>query len=339
MVSFVVPLIYSARDRLPSLCHRGIRRFATMSATISSPATLTAPADSVVGARPVFAQTMLRCSDPKLSISFYESLGLKYLGTLAFPEYNFSLYFLCAPDESTATPPSSESRAEFANYLWSLPCVTLELTHNWPNDDPPEVYVSGNEEPRGYGHIAISGASSPEHATLVSDGKSSTVVDPDGYSVLLRESSSTAVVYSQVLLRVADPTKSVVFFERLGMRRLARVDDESLGISNFYLGYYNAEPPRENIESWLSSLKIPVVHLQHNWRKPEKLVNGNEKPYRGFGHLGIIVDDIYQVSAKMEELGYVIVRKPSPFLDVGEIAFVKDNDVGYWVELISRSKN
>ncbi len=341
MQAFAVPaaVLISSRAGLRTVCHSGFRGLTNMSATTPSPSTLPERVQSVVGNQPVFAQTMLRCHDPKQSISFYESLGLQYLGTLAFPEFNFSLYFLAVPDESVpAPPPSTAARSEFAKYLWSLPCITLELTHNWPGSDPPEVYVSGNEEPRGYGHIALSGVSPPKNSTVIGNGKSYNVLDPDGYSVLLRDSSTNSVVYSQVLLRVGNPRKSVTFFERLGMRRLARIEDEDNGSSSFYMGYYDEELPTENIESWLASLRIPVVHLQHSWRRPQKLVNGNEKPYRGFGHLGVICDDIYKVSKEMEELGYQIVRHPSPFLDVGEIAFVKDDDVGYWVELISRSK-
>lgn len=317
----------------------------TCRAIMSAPVALDAPAHSVAGVRPVFAQTMLRVTDAKKSVSFYENLGLRFLTSLDFPEYTFSLYFLSAPDGTTPPLPGDDaSRAERAQWLWGLRCPTLELTHNWPGGEP-ETYVSGNEEPRGYGHLAIVGGNNMGDAQVASgatalpgeDGE--VVTDPDGYAVKVIGGEGGAV-FARTMLRVNDAVKSVRFFEHLGMRRICRID--SNGTSHFFLAYVDEDTaiPADNATAeecgkWLATFGAPMIHLRHE-QGGEKLVNGNEKPNRGFGHVGIIVDDIHDVAKHMEELGYGIVRKPSPFLDVGEIAFVKDNDVGYWVELIAR---
>lgn len=326
----------------------------------SSSSLSSVPAKSVAGKHPVFAQTMLRISDPEKSISFYEMLGLKYIATMAFPEYKFSLYFLIAPDTSFPKPPPIDApRDVVSKYLWALRCPTLELTHNWPSDDPesdpshpPEKFVSGNVPPFGYGHLALSGISPPPSLETFPDkyGPSyeqkscSFVTDPDGYAVKVIDSDTTTtpgVTYARTMLRIHDPAKMVPFFERLGMLRLAVINDTEAGIDHYYMGYVNKDftIPTQGINQWITNLQTPVVHLRHNWKNPESaLANGNEKPHRGFGHLGIIVDDIYSTTKHMEEAGYGVVRKPSPFLDVGEISFVKDDDMtGYWIEIIARS--
>lgn len=95
--------------------------------------------------------TMLRVTDPSVSLAFYtEVLGLNLLHRLDFDEMEFSLYFLGyqQPVEGTA----ARTRATFGQ-----PGV-LELTHNWGTENDPDFagYHDGNAPPQGFGHIAIS---------------------------------------------------------------------------------------------------------------------------------------------------------------------------------------
>lgn len=319
--------------------------------TAAMHASLDAPATSVAGVQPVFAQAMLRVSDAETSIAFYKEAGMRYLAHMHFPEYQFSLHFLAAPDPSLPpSPPADTARKDVAQWLWALRCPTLELTYNWPapGKDAPEKYASGNEKPRGFGHLALAMPTLPRCATHLPHGAtlpgetSAVVADPDGYAVKVVAGTSRPL-FARTMLRVRDAAKSVRFFEHLGMQRVCQFDAD--GASHIFLAYINADtqlPPQgapvDQCVAFLSKFSAPVVHLRHDWEHPEpKLVSGNEKPYRGFGHLGVIVDDIYAVMQRMEKLGYGVVRKPSPFLDVGDIAFVKDDDVGYWVELINRN--
>lgn len=100
-------------------------------------------------------QTMLRVRDPNASIAFYRDvLGMSLLQRLDFEEMRFSLYFLAYLADGEVLPSDPAERARF---IFSRE-TTLELTHNWGTESDPAFggYHSGNEEPRGFGHIGIS---------------------------------------------------------------------------------------------------------------------------------------------------------------------------------------
>ena len=40
-------------------------------------------------------------------------------------------------------------------YLWTMPGVTLELTHNYGTETDDSKYHPGNEEKDGFGHVAF----------------------------------------------------------------------------------------------------------------------------------------------------------------------------------------
>jgi len=100
----------------------------------------------------VLNQTMLRIKDPALSLPFYQQvLGMSLLDQFDFPDMSFSLYFLGYSE----TRPPEDPKAR-ATWLFDQPAL-LELTHNWGTEsEPNQHYHSGNEEPRGFGHIGIS---------------------------------------------------------------------------------------------------------------------------------------------------------------------------------------
>ena len=83
--------------------------------------------------------TMLRVRDPEASLAFYrDHLGMELAGRRDFPDAAFSLYFLSFPGTSAEEG-------------------VLELTHNHGTESDPGFpgYHSGNEDPRGFGHICI----------------------------------------------------------------------------------------------------------------------------------------------------------------------------------------
>ena len=101
----------------------------------------------------VMQQTMLRIKDPKVSLDFYQNvLGMTLLGKYDFPTMQFSLYFL---GYEQALPEGDEKTK--TEWVFRRPAL-IELTHNWgsENDDNFPGYHSGNEAPKGFGHIGIS---------------------------------------------------------------------------------------------------------------------------------------------------------------------------------------
>jgi lactoylglutathione lyase len=63
--------------------------------------------------------------------------------------------------------------------------------------------------------------------------------------------------------------------------------------------------------------------------------NGNSDP-RGFGHIGVIVDDVYAFCDKLEAAGVPFQKKPDEGTMKG-LAFAKTPGDEYWVEILQRT--
>lgn len=98
---------------------------------------------------------MMRIKDPERSLDFYTRvLGMRLLRRLDFEELNFTLYFLAFVDDHGAERVPTESGPR-TTWTFSQESV-LELTHNWGTENDPAVsYHNGNDEPQGFGHIAV----------------------------------------------------------------------------------------------------------------------------------------------------------------------------------------
>ncbi|CAN8063256.1 unnamed protein product [Agarophyton chilense] len=255
---------------------------------------------------------------------------------------------------------------------WNWPAETYEESCELAaKGESTEQYVNGNSEPKGFGHISIAVRDVAQAVSaLKSEGiacemgttdgisiaapSAAMVKGPEAYHIQLAGagsdgSSSTPFaaldpVYSSVMLRVKDPRGAIPFFQRLGMQYLTRIDSESEKTTHYYLAYSDKEGPAESSsveekQQWIAELRECTLHLVHVWGTEDgecEYANGNVKPHRGFGHVGFLVDDIYSTTEAMEKHGYKLLRKPSPFADAGEIAFVEEPSTKYWVELIAR---
>lgn len=143
----------------------------------------------------VFNQTMFRIKDPAKSLAFYsEILGMTLVKRLDFPEMKFSLYFMAtvSPEEHSDWSTDSDERMV---QTFGRPAM-LELTHNWGDEDNMNVkYHSGNDDPKGFGHIGFSvpdidaacerfESLGVEFKKKPNDGKMKSIAfikDPDGY--------------------------------------------------------------------------------------------------------------------------------------------------------------
>ncbi|PHQ79684.1 MAG: lactoylglutathione lyase [Coxiella sp. (in: Bacteria)] len=102
----------------------------------------------------IFNQTMMRIKDPRVSLDFYTRvLGMTLIDQRNFPDMSFSLYFLTTLFEGESIPSDRNERHAWMNRQRTV----LELTHNWgTEEDPEQRYHSGNDEPRGFGHLGFS---------------------------------------------------------------------------------------------------------------------------------------------------------------------------------------
>ncbi|KAF4371505.1 hypothetical protein G4B88_008220 [Cannabis sativa] len=132
------------------------------------------------------------------------------------------------------------------------------------------------------------------------------------------DEATKGYIMQQTMFRIKDPKLSLDFYSRvLGMSLLKRLDFPEMKFSLYFLGYE------------------ATIELTHNWgteSDPEfkGYHNGNSDP-RGFGHIGITVDDTYKACERFENLGVEFVKRPDDGKMKG-IAFIKDPD-GYWIEI------
>jgi lactoylglutathione lyase len=97
--------------------------------------------------RYVLTHTMLRIKDPGRSLPFYRDvLGMRLVTRLDFDDRRFTLYFL----QAAGHEPTDGSLAQ----TFGSPGL-LELTHNWGTEADDTAMHSGNDDPKGYGHICI----------------------------------------------------------------------------------------------------------------------------------------------------------------------------------------
>jgi len=163
------------------------------------------------------------------------------------------------------------------------------------------------------------------------------VYDPDGYWVELVKRGDNSNIknefnFSQTMLRVKDPKKSVEFYQKLGMKVLTErhFDDFSL----YFLGSGNVVDPKTDTKTMFD----PVLELTHNHgteNDPDfQHYNGNEEGRQGFGHVGFLVDDVYKACDAIRPMGFGFRKEPDGGSMKG-LAFAYDPD-GYSVEIIKR---
>ncbi|KAI9095000.1 Glyoxalase/Bleomycin resistance protein/Dihydroxybiphenyl dioxygenase [Phlyctochytrium arcticum] len=153
----------------------------------------------------------------------------------------------------------------------------------------------------------------------------------------------TSYQFNHTMVRVKDPKVSIPFYEQLGMSLISKADFEESKFTLYFLGY---NVPKEILaasekEKTKYAFTVPgILELTHNWGTEsdpnfEGYKNGNQDPHKGYGHIGIIVDNVEAACDRLIGLGVNFVKKPSDG-KMKEIAFCTDPD-GYWIEILPKS--
>nr|CAI5848927.1 unnamed protein product [Callosobruchus analis] len=147
--------------------------------------------------------------------------------------------------------------------------------------------------------------------------------------------------FQQTMYRIKDPRKTLPFYSGiLGMKLLTKLDFPSMKFSLYFMGYEDDDNLKLELSckeriSWALGRKA-TLELTHNWGTENddnyKPHNGNAEP-KGYGHIGIVVPDVYKACERFEKLGVNFVKKPNDGKMKG-LAFITDPD-GYWIEIFN----
>ncbi|XP_057832972.1 lactoylglutathione lyase isoform X2 [Cryptomeria japonica] len=173
-------------------------------------------------------------------------------------------------------------------------------------------------------------------AAMATNSKESAANNPGLHDI--PDEATKSYFMQQTMYRIKDPKVSLDFYSRvLGMKLLKRLDFPDMKFSIYFMGYEDITAiPSDPVDRtvWTFSQKA-TIELTHNWgteSDPEfkGYHSGNSEP-RGFGHIGITVDDTYKACERFAKLGVEFVKKPDDGKMKG-LAFIKDPD-GYWIEI------
>jgi len=156
-----------------------------------------------------------------------------------------------------------------------------------------------------------------------------------------RPTGTESFTLNQTMLRIRDPRPSLAFYrDVLGMTLLQQLDFEEMRFSLYFLAYLSEgetipEDPAERARFIFD--RETTLELTHNWGTESDpdfkgYHDGNSDP-RGFGHIGISVDDVDAACARFETLGVTFRKRPQDG-KMKDIAFITDPD-GYWIEILS----
>ncbi len=127
--------------------------------------------------------------------------------------------------------------------------------------------------------------------------------------------------YLHTMIRVADPDKTIAFFEVLGLKEVRRMENEAGRFTLIFL----ATPEDMNAPGERAKAEVELTYNWPNEGEAAEEYSGG----RNFGHLAYYVNDIYETCQRVQDAGHIVHRPPRD----GYMAFVKSPD-GISIELL-----
>lgn len=145
--------------------------------------------------------------------------------------------------------------------------------------------------------------------------------------------NTNTLTLNHTCLRVKDPKVSVEFYTKnFGLKLIDTIKFPDLKFDLYFLSFNDSD---------CAFNPSGVLELTHNYGTEDddsfRVNNGNDEPFRGFGHICFSVDNIVKASEALEANG-VSFKKRLTDGRQKDIAFALDPD-GYWVELIENRMN
>jgi lactoylglutathione lyase len=126
------------------------------------------------------------------------------------------------------------------------------------------------------------------------------------------------VEFVHTCYRIAEPKRSIAFYEALGFEQRRELPIRKDAV-NYFLGVPGTDGPE--------------LELTHNFETPD----GGYDVGTGYGHIAVTVDDLDGTLERLAAEGIEPERPPYSVREGGSrLCFVRDPD-GYRVELIERS--
>jgi lactoylglutathione lyase len=139
------------------------------------------------------------------------------------------------------------------------------------------------------------------------------------------------------MIRVKDGQKSLKFYQDvLGMSLLRESKNEAAGFDLYFLGYPGAKGmPKDG----KTADREAMLELTWNYGTEKddnfQYHSGNDEP-KGFGHLGISVDNVEAACERFEKLGIDFKKKMTDG-KMKNIAYILDPDK-YWIEILANER-
>lgn len=158
-------------------------------------------------------------------------------------------------------------------------------------------------------------------------------------------SKTNGFIFNHTMLRIKNPTKSLVFYQDvLGMTLLQKRSYPEAEFDLYFLAKLsddelkNLPPLDSNARAEYTFSQRGVLELTHNYGTENdesfSYHNGNSEPL-GFGHICFAVPDLAKAVAWFDENNVVFQKRPEDG-SMKNIAFIKDPD-GYWIEIVQPS--
>ncbi|GAA5887691.1 hypothetical protein JCM6882_001498 [Rhodosporidiobolus microsporus] len=170
-----------------------------------------------------------------------------------------------------------------------------------------------------------------------------------------RPAATKGIHLHHACLRIKDPKISLPFFKDvLGMRTLFTYNAGCFSI--YYMFHSDNDTDAEKVWADFPSQKglLELIHRHGSEDESFTYKSGNEPEHAGFGHLGLIVDDVPALVKRAQDYGCKLIKPqgfssaetvgwpegtPQPIKEYNELysnmAMIESPD-GFWIELVPR---